>query len=142
MVEPSTPIAETDAPIVFYDGVCGLCNGVVKLLLKADKAQVFQFAPLQGETAERARNDSQEMPRGLDTFVLYDRGSYLVRSRAFSRLAKYLPFPWRVGVVLGWMPRMVGDFFYRIVARIRYRVFGKLEACPLPPQNARARFLP
>ena len=131
----------SDGPIVFYDGVCGLCNRTVHFILRRDKAARFRFAALQSElgtaTVERHGGD----PAKLDTLYVLDGDKLYVRARAVLFILAHLP-RWRVFArVAGIFPTAFLDFFYRVVARVRYRVFGKLEACPLPTPEERSRFL-
>jgi predicted DCC family thiol-disulfide oxidoreductase YuxK len=128
--------------VVFYDGVCALCHRVVRFLLRADRRRMLTFAPLQGETATELRKTMPNLPTDLTSVAYVEDGKLFVESRASARLSRHLPWPWRVAVVLGWLPRPLVDFFYRIVVRYRYRVFGKYEQCSLPNPSERARFLP
>ncbi len=135
-------MSELPAHVLFYDGVCAMCNGIVKAIVRRDRDAVFYFAPLQGETAELARAAHPDFPRAIDTVVYLREGEVFLRSRAAALAMAELPYPAKA---LSWIrvfPVWLSDFFYEIVARIRYRVFGKYEHCPLPPEEARNRFLP
>ena len=128
--------------VLFYDGVCAMCNGIVKAMLSMDRDARFHFAPLQGETAERARELHPDFPSEIETVVYLRQGEVFLRSRAAALAMAELPYP---GKALSWfrfLPTWLTDFFYGIVARVRYRVFGKYEQCPVPPAEARSRFLP
>jgi len=128
--------------VLFYDGVCAMCNGIVKAMLIMDRDARFHFAPLQGETAERARELHPDFPSEIETVVYLRQGEVFLRSRAAVLAMAELPYP---GKALSWfrfLPIWLTDFFYGIVARVRYRVFGKYEQCPVPPAEARSRFLP
>ncbi|HVS02153.1 MAG TPA: DCC1-like thiol-disulfide oxidoreductase family protein [Thermoanaerobaculia bacterium] len=132
--------------LVLYDGVCGLCNRLVRLLLVADRKAVLCFAPLQGATAARVRQ-RRDLPQDLDTLV-YVRGFGLADEQAYLRsdavllaLADVGGVWWLAGA-LRVIPRPLRDGVYRWVARRRYGWFGKYETCPLPPPEHRARFLP
>jgi predicted DCC family thiol-disulfide oxidoreductase YuxK len=135
-------VSELPAHILFYDGVCAMCNGIVKTMLRLDTAGRFHFAPLQGETAKRARNLHPEFPREIETVVYLRGGEVFLRSRAATLAMAELPYPAKALSWLRVLPAWFSDFFYAIVARVRYRVFGKYEQCPLPPSEARTRFLP
>jgi len=131
-----------DGPLVLYEGVCGLCHHSVRFLLRVDRDEKLMFAPLQGETAQRARERYPNIPDGLDTVVLIDEGRAHLRSRAFTVGARHFHWPWRIGYVGRFFPAFLGDLVYRFVARIRYRVWGKHDVCALPSPEERARFLP
>jgi predicted DCC family thiol-disulfide oxidoreductase YuxK len=128
--------------LLFYDGVCAMCNGIVKAMLRMDRDALFYFAPLQGKTADRARELHSDFPREIETVVYLRRGEVFLRSRAAALAATELPYPAKAVSWLRFLPRGLSDFLYGIVARLRYRVFGKYDQCPLPPAEARARFLP
>jgi predicted DCC family thiol-disulfide oxidoreductase YuxK len=128
--------------VLFYDGVCAMCNGIVKAMLRMDRDEVFHFAPLQGETAERARDLYKGFPSEIETVVYLRRGEVFVRSRAATSAMAELRYPAKALSWFRFLPRWLTDFFYRIVAGLRYRVFGKYDQCPRPPAEARARFLP
>ncbi len=127
--------------IVLYDGVCGFCNGVVQWLLRVDRAGAFQFAALQGNTAAELRAIHPEIPVDLDTMVYVEDGRVYLRSRAFFAAARHLPSPWSWFRFLGLLPVILTDTGYRLVAAVRYRVWGRLDACRVPSPEQRARFL-
>lgn len=130
-----------DHPIVFFDGVCGLCNGFVDAMIRADRRAILRFAPLQGETA---RQLLPELPENTDewSIKLWENGRLHQASDAallsaarlggvfsMARIFLVIPTGWRNGIYL-W------------VARNRYRWFGKKESCRIPGPAERERFLP
>lgn len=135
-------MSELPSRVIFYDGVCAMCNGIVKRMVKYDRDHVFYFAPLQGDTAEVAARLYPEFPTALETVVYLRDGEVLIRSRAAAAAMKELPYPAKALSWARFLPVWLTDFFYGIIARIRYRVFGKYDHCPLPPAEHRARFLP
>ena len=127
--------------ILFFDGVCGLCNWSVDFVLKRDLRGVFQFAPLQGETAQAllTRQDVNQ----LDSVVLWIGGLKYRKSAAVVRVLWQLGYGWLVlGVVIWLIPLPLRNLGYSIVARNRYQLFGKKETCRLPTPAERNRFLP
>jgi predicted DCC family thiol-disulfide oxidoreductase YuxK len=128
-------------PIVLYDGECGLCNRSVKFLLKRDGGQLY-YAPLQGATAQALRAAHPEIPTTLESVVLVDGERVFLRSKAFLYGAKYLTRPWRWAYWLRWLPAFLLDLGYRVIARVRYRIWGKYDACRLPTTDERAKLLP
>lgn len=141
-IAPDAKQAPLPDRIILFDGVCALCNWSVKLLLRIDKRRAFVYAPLQGETAARLRQLHPEIPKDLDSFVYVDGDRVRLRSAAFVHAARRLPLPWRAGSLLWVIPGPLRDLLYRLVARIRYRVFGKYESCSVPADDVRDRFLP
>ena len=132
--------------IVLYDGVCGFCNGSVRWLIERDREERLHYAPLQGETAAALRERHPEIQTSLDTIVFVEATPFAervwLRSTAVFRALRELPVPWRWFALLRWLlPRALWDVAYGAFARRRYRWFGRLEACPIPPPELRARFL-
>lgn len=136
------PMNELPPHVLFYDGVCAMCNGIVKRMLRLDRNGVFCFAPLQGATAERARALYAEFPEEIETIVYLRHGELFLRSRAAALAMGEMPYPAKALSWFRFLPAWLTDFFYGIVARTRYRVFGKYDTCPVPPAEHRARFLP
>ena len=126
-------------PILFFDGVCGLCNRFVDLLLTADTRDLFRFAPLQGETALRILGPQEGDPR---SFLFLDQEKQYEQSDAVLLAVGRLGGVWRLAVLLFVFPRPLRDLVYRYVARNRYRWFGRRDACRLPTPEERDRFLP
>ncbi|HME36779.1 MAG TPA: DCC1-like thiol-disulfide oxidoreductase family protein [Candidatus Sulfotelmatobacter sp.] len=152
-------------PILLYDGVCGLCNRLVQFVLRRDSAGVFRFAALQSPLAGRILARHGLDARDLDTlcvvvnteqpdeillprsdaviFILRRLGSSGELAPAFSTAAKTagLAFSRLTGFLLQFVPRTLRDWGYGVVARRRYRMFGRYDACPLPTEDTRSRFL-
>jgi len=131
--------------IVFFDGVCGLCDRAVQFILAHDPAGHFHFAPLQGRTAAALRSRCPHFPDALETIVLLDlRGTTArlsMHSQAAFEIAADLDGPVRHARWLRALPRPLTDWIYRLVARWRYRVFGRRSACRVPAPQQRSRFL-
>lgn len=136
---PARPAGEPP-PVVYFDGVCGLCNRFVDFLLRVDSQAILRFAPLQGETARRLLPPS--LADELDTMAFADRHGHALRSEAVLRILARLGGIWRLAGMLRIVPRPLRDWVYDAVARRRYRLFGRLPACRLPTPEERARFLP
>lgn len=130
-----------ERPIIFFDGVCGMCNTFVDLMLRVDRKETFLFAPLQGETARERLPVQPENPEDWSMLYLDERGLH-DQSSASLEVYRRLGGIWWVLSLLRFVPRIVRDPVYRVIARNRYRVFGKREACRIPTEAERARFLP
>ena len=125
-----------DRPVVFFDGTCGLCHGFVRWVVARDRAAQVLFAPLGGQAAAYARSVCADWPEDLDTIIVWlPRTSERPRLRWYSDgvlgLASWLPRPWSWLRFLVWVPRPLRDVGYRVVERVRYRVFGRREVCDL-----------
>jgi predicted DCC family thiol-disulfide oxidoreductase YuxK len=129
-------------PIVLYDGTCGLCHKSVKWILKHERDHEIQFAPLQGPTAAELRTKHPEIPENVDTVVLVENDKARLRSKAFMYISRHLRAPWRWGYGFRWLPAFLLDLGYRFIAAIRYRIWGRADACELPSPEHRVRFLP
>jgi len=127
--------------ILLYDGVCGLCNRTVRRLIRADRDNVLTFAPLQGETAAQLRELHDNIPSDIDTVVFIEGGKAYLRSRAFIRIARHLRYPAKALSWLWIVPWPLSDLGYRLVAKNRYRVWGRSETCEIPAPEVRERFL-
>lgn len=126
--------------VVFFDGVCGMCNHTVNMLMARDPHGRLKFAPLQGKTAEQFV--PAELRKNLNTFVFLQDGRLHLRTTAFIRILWVLGGVWAVmGSLLWLVPSPLRNLVYRFVSRIRYRVTGKSESCRLPTAAERARFL-
>jgi len=127
-------------PIVLYDGLCGFCDAGVQKILRRDTRGVLRFASLQSE-AGGVLLERFGVPDDLSTMVLIDRGSAHLRSRAGLRTLSHLGWPWRA---VGWLrvlPAWLTDPFYRLIAKNRYRLKGRLRACRVPEPGQAERFL-
>lgn len=133
-------MARPETPILFYDGACGLCDRSVRWIMDRDRARVFWFAPLQGETY--AALDIGDKPADVSTLVLWDGERILTKSDAVVRIARTIGGAWGVlGAVGGVVPRALRDALYGFVAKRRLRWFGGKEACRLPSTEERERLL-
>jgi len=129
--------------VVLIDGVCHLCQGLVRFIIPRDPGARFMFAPLQGEAARKLLADRGiTMKHGhLSTVVLLEDGVYYTESAAVLRIARRLRFPWPAAYIFILVPPVLRNAAYRLVARNRYRWFGIDEQCMLPTPEIRRRFL-
>jgi len=132
--------------IVLYDGVCGLCDRLVQFVLRRDRYDRFRFAALQGGFAVAWRQRQNLDPGDLSTvYVVVDAGGgserLLAKSRAILHILEEIGGPWRLAGVLRILPARVLDGAYDVVARHRYRIFGKHDVCMAPAPERRSKFL-
>jgi predicted DCC family thiol-disulfide oxidoreductase YuxK len=133
-------------PIVLYDGVCGLCNRLNQFLLKRDPRDRFRFASLQSNLATTLLKRHGVDSADLNTvYVVLNSGQpderLLCRSDAIIYVLMQLDGIWKLAAVGRVLPRFLRDGMYKLVARNRYRVFGKHESCMLPDPKQRHKFL-
>ena len=127
--------------IVIFDGVCNLCSHSAQFILRHDRLHAFKLATAQSATGRALLIDRSLDPDELETFVLLKQGRIYVRSDAALEIAKELDWPWRALAVLRVIPRMFRDPLYNVVARNRYRWFGKMDQCMVPTEEIRSRFV-
>ncbi|EDY81269.1 conserved hypothetical protein [Verrucomicrobiia bacterium DG1235] len=125
--------------IVFFDGVCGVCNWSVDWLLRLDDERVLWFSPIQGETAKALL--PKERREDVDTICFWDGERLFTRTDALLEIGRALGGVWRVFYVLKVIPAEWRDWAYDAFARRRYKWFGKREACRIPTAGERERFL-
>jgi predicted DCC family thiol-disulfide oxidoreductase YuxK len=141
MVANAALMEVTDHPVLFFDGVCNLCNASVDFVVRRDKKRRYRFAPLQGTTAAHAIPGQVEAG-DYDSFVLAENGQIYTRSTAALRVLAGLGGIWSAAKVLLLIPAPLRDAVYRLIARNRYRWFGQKDTCRLPTPEERALFLP
>jgi len=132
--------------LFLYDGVCGLCDRMVQFVLAHDGRGTFRFAQLQGETGRAIVARAGADPDDLTTFyVVRDFGTpgarTLVKGRAAVFVARTLGWPWKAAGLFGLLPTFVLDWGYDVVARHRYRLFGRFDQCAIPRPEQRRRFV-
>lgn len=129
-------------PVLFFDGVCNLCNSAVQFVIRHDRRGAVRFASLQSAAGRAAvAAVRQRYGRVPDSLIFLDEGQYFIESDAALRVAPYLDGGWGSLRWLRIFPRFLRDFVYRIVSRNRYRWFGKKDACMLPTPALKSRFL-
>ncbi len=128
-------------PIVFFDGVCVLCNGFVDRVMRADHAGILRFAPLQGETARALLPPLGDDPMQWSVLYLDERGLH-TRTDASLEILRRVGGTGSLFGLLRFIPRPIRDAVYGAVVRRRYRWFGERSTCRLPTPAERARFLP
>lgn len=139
-------MSQDNRPVLLYDGLCGFCDRTVRLLLRVDRRGVFRFAPLGGTFSSETLSRHPHLV-GVDSILLVEphfegEGERVwARSAAFLRTARHLGGAWRLLTVFWLIPRPLRDWSYDVFARHRYRIFGRFDACPVPPPEAGARFL-
>ena len=128
-------------PIVLFDGVCLFCNASVNFLIDRDAPGRIRFAALQSESGQALLARFGLDPRRLDSLVLVEGKRCSTESTAALRLTRYMDGLWPALGVLLFVPAFLRDFCYEILARNRYRWFGRLDACRVPTPETRRRFL-
>ncbi|MBI1288154.1 MAG: DUF393 domain-containing protein [Flavobacteriales bacterium] len=132
---------DQNGPILLFDGVCNLCSGSVQFMLKRNSKANIRFASLQSEFAKEALRNSDLPSNYLDSLVLLENGRTHVKSDAALRLSKHMDGIWKIGSVFLIVPRFIRNAIYDLIAKYRYRWFGKKDVCWLPKPEWKDRFL-
>jgi predicted DCC family thiol-disulfide oxidoreductase YuxK len=138
---PTATSGLTEHGIVLFDGVCNLCNGYVNYVIDHDKTGHFRFAALQSEVGTKLAAEHGIDTAALSTVILIEDGQAYVRSSAALRICRRLSGPLKLLWPFIFVPAILRDLGYRLIAKNRYRLFGKREACRLPTDADRERFL-
>ncbi len=135
-------MVEEGKKIILFDGVCNLCNRSVQFVIRRDKKDLFRFAALQSEAGERLVRERGIDTSKVDSIILIEPGvAYYVTSEAALRIARSLSGIWPILGIFLWLPGKLRDVFYDLIARNRYRIFGKQDACMVPSPELRKKFL-
>ena len=128
-------------PVIFFDGVCNLCNAAVQFILKHDKAGRFKLAALQSAAAAELLESHRLETDAVDSILLLENGKVYTRSTAALRIARRLSGGWRFLYIFIMVPAFLRDFVYKLIARNRYRIWGARDSCMVPGPGVQDRFL-
>jgi predicted DCC family thiol-disulfide oxidoreductase YuxK len=126
---------------VLFDGVCNFCNGSVNFIIARDSEGYFKFAPLQAPLAEELLSNYEVDRDKIDSIILVEDDEVHLFSTAALKIARRLDGSWPLlyGFII--VPRPVRDFFYKMFAKYRYKMFGRTDQCMIPTPEVRERFL-
>lgn len=127
--------------LVLYDGVCMFCNSSINFILDHEKNQKLTFAPLQSDLGQNLLKEFDFPLNYTDSLLFVSNDKISSHSTAAFKIAGYLKSPWQWISLFGILPSFLTDFFYNLIAKHRYRIMGKADACLLPTPATRARFL-
>jgi predicted DCC family thiol-disulfide oxidoreductase YuxK len=129
-------------PIIFFDGVCNLCNASVQFVIEHDKKDHFHFTALQGDYAKEILPKFNADPKQLSSILLLEDDKLYTKSSAALRVAKKLDGLIPLLYVFLIVPKFIRDWFYDIIAKNRYRWWGKEESCWVPTPELKSKFYP
>jgi len=126
--------------IIFFDGVCNLCNNSVQFIIKRDKKNKFKFASLQSSFAKNNLSKHIDVDK-LESIVLLNEDKLYSKSTAALLIARELSGMWPMFYVFIIIPSFIRDWFYNVIAKNRYRIFGKKDSCMIPSPAFKEKFL-
>ena len=130
-----------DKPILLFDGVCNFCDSTVNFIIDRDPRKNIRFAALQSQAGQQLLEKFSLDKNNFDSLVVVHKGRYFKKTSAVLRIVRWMKFPWNWLSIFIIIPPFIGNFFYDIVARNRYKWFGKLEYCRVPTPDVKERFL-
>ncbi len=135
------PKPTADYAIIFFDGVCNLCNNAVNFIIDRDSKRYFRYSALQSEAGQRFLKEHGLKTTDFDSIVLYEDGKIYEKSTAALRIAKKLDGLYIVLYVFIVIPKKIRDFFYNFIANNRYKWFGRRDECRIPTPELKSLFL-
>lgn len=133
---------EKDKKIILFDGVCNLCNGAIQFIIKRDKKDTFRYAALQSEIGVQLIKERAIDTTKVDSIILIEPGvAYFTKSDAALNIAKGFGGGWKLLSIFTWIPKSFRDVIYDLIARNRYKWFGRKDACMIPTPELQAKFL-
>ena len=126
--------------IIFYDGLCAMCNRFIRLLIKLDKKEKFLLAPLQGKNGEILKEEFSKELQGIDSVIFYNKKVF-TKSSAVINILNELGGAYKLAYIFIIIPTFISDSIYDYIARNRFQWFGKLDKCPMPEKKNISRFL-
>ncbi|MBQ0148299.1 MAG: thiol-disulfide oxidoreductase DCC family protein [Flavobacteriaceae bacterium] len=127
--------------IIFFDGVCNLCNSTVQFIIENDSQNKFHFSSLQSNFGQKFLEENNLKTENFDSIILLENNEVYQKSDAAIKIASHLDSPYNYLMLFSILPKFIRDFFYSIVAKNRYRIFGKKESCWIPTAELRSKFL-
>lgn len=131
----------SDHKIILFDGVCNLCNGSVNFFITRDKKDIFRFAALQSDIGIELQKNLNIDHENIESFILIDGSKYYKKSTAALKVAAMLGFPYNLLYPLLVIPPFIRNSVYDVIAKYRYKWFGKKNTCRVPALEERAKFL-
>ena len=127
--------------VVYYDGICGLCDFFVNLIVKIDSKGILKFSSLQGESGQKLLKDLNYDSDELNTVLFRANDQVYTKSSAVFRIIKTVGGLWNVFLIFNLLPTSFTDFIYKNIAKNRYKLFGKLDQCDISKFNKPGQFI-
>jgi len=127
--------------IIFFDGICNLCNGSVQFIIKRDSKEQFLFASLQSDAAKKILLQYKWKKNNMDSILLIEDGKVYEKSDAVLKICSHLKWPWKMFLAAEYLPARVRDNLYDLIAKHRYKWFGKKNSCTMMIPKYKNRFI-
>ena len=127
--------------IIFYDGVCNMCNSFVNTIISLDKKNQLFFSPLNGKIAKKLLKKHSEKIKNIDSVIFYTHSKISVKSKAVIDIINSLGSLYKIISILNIIPSLLLDYIYDLVAKNRYSWFGKKSSCPMPDKKIVSQFI-
>ncbi len=132
----------SERSIILFDGVCNLCNGAVLFIIKRDRTDRYRFSALQSDLGKKLAAERNIDTSKIDSIVLIEPGkAYYIKAEAALQIGKSFGGLWRALGIFEWVPTVISNWIYDLVAKNRYRWFGRQEQCMIPTPELKAKFL-
>jgi predicted DCC family thiol-disulfide oxidoreductase YuxK len=131
-----------DYSVILFDGVCNLCNSSVNFIIDRDKRRIFRYATQQSESGQAYLKSYDLQTDTGESIILIEQGTVYIRSSAALRIAKKMDGAWPLMYIFMAVPRFIRDPAYNIIAKNRYKWFGRTEECRVPTPELQELFLP
>ena len=131
----------TNQNIVLYDGVCNFCNSSVNFIISHERQSELMFASLQSDIGQNLLRKYNEQTDDFESIIFIGDSGVSKKSKAAFKIAGFLKPPWSWLAIFRILPSFVTDFFYGIIAKNRYAIFGKADSCNIPTPALKSRFL-
>lgn len=122
--------------IIIFDGICGLCNKSIDILMKLDTQKIFQYTSLQGEFVK-----TLDIKPEIDSIIFYEDGYVYYKSTAILKIFRSLGGIWILTQFFYIIPKVLRDFIYDVIAKYRYGIFGKMQSCRMPKEGELELFI-
>jgi predicted DCC family thiol-disulfide oxidoreductase YuxK len=132
---------KNDHAIILFDGVCNFCNSKINFIIRHDRKDYFRFAPLQSDAGKKILTENNISTFSMDSFILIENGKSHQKTSAALRIAKHLNGLWPVFYCFLIVPPFIRDIVYNIIAKNRYKWWGKKDSCMIPTPEVRNKFL-
>lgn len=136
-----TKVINQSYEIILFDGVCNFCNSSINFIIDHDPEKRFKFAPLQSDFGQDILTQFNKNTQNFDSVILLKNNTLYEKSEAALEITKHLSGFWKYLTIFKFLPTSFLNFFYNIVAKNRYRIFGKADSCRMPTAELKERFL-